>query len=158
MRMNSRIREALSVAAEKERRSVASLLDKIVTDYLAKEGILSGPEFGTERRKHHRKKVTMPAKTILRSEDPIKTVSGVLLDISMGGALLTYPKGSDIRFSSTGRLPQFELCLEGPWPDKQLRLDCESRHMRDTGEEIQVGASFSDLKEDEVEKLGTYFK
>jgi len=33
------VREALEVAAQKDRRSVSSLLEKIVIDYLEKEGI-----------------------------------------------------------------------------------------------------------------------
>ena len=156
MRMNSRVRQALTRAAQKERRTVASLMDKIITDYLAREGFLSEADFGAERRKFDRKKVTVPAKTVLKSGDSEQSVPGVLLDISMGGALLTYPKGSDVRFSSTGQLPQFQLCLEGQGSDKQLRLDCESRYMRDTGNEIQVGASFTNLNEEEAEKLSRY--
>ena len=156
MRMNSRVRQALTRAAQKERRSVASLMDKIITDYLAKEGFLTEAEFGAERRKFDRKKVTVPAKTVLKSEDNEQSVPGVLLDISMGGALLTYPKGSDVHFSSTGQLPQFQLCFEGQGSDKQICLDCESRYMRDTGNEIQVGASFTNLNEEEAEKLSRY--
>jgi hypothetical protein len=156
MRMNSRVRQALTRAAHRERRTVASLMDKIITDYLAREGFLTEADFGAERRRFNRKKVTVPAQTVLKSGDNEQSVPGVLLDISMGGALLTYPKGSDVRFSSTGKLPQFELCLEGQGSDQQLCLDCESRYMRDTGNEIQIGASFVNLNEEEAEKLSRY--
>ena len=118
--------------------------------------VVAEAEFGAERRKFDRKKVTVPAKTVLKSGDNEQSVPGVLLDISMGGALLTYPKGSDVHFSSTGQLPQFQLCLEGQGSDKQICLDCESRYMRDTGNEIQVGASFTNLNEEEAEKLSRY--
>ena len=65
MRMTRRVLEALKFAAKIECRTVASLLDKIVTDHLARNGLLSGPEFGTERRRFPRKKLTVPAKTYL---------------------------------------------------------------------------------------------
>ena len=68
MRMNSKVREALKRAAKKEYRTVASLLDKIITDYLEKEGFLLRPEFGAERRKFPRRKITLPAKTYLGAE------------------------------------------------------------------------------------------
>ena len=156
MRMSTRTREVLKLAAHKERRTVASLLDKIVTDYLAEAGLLSGSELGAERRESNRKKVTLPAKTFLKTGDSQESVTGVLLDISMGGALLTYPKGSDIKFSSIGGLPQFDLCLEGSGLGIPLRLECESRHMRDTGNDIQIGASFNNLKADDVAALSRY--
>lgn len=156
MRMSSRVREALKMAAKRERRTVASLLDKIITDYLAQEGYLRGPEFGTERRRFPRKKITVPARTFLKIGSKDEPFPGVVLDISMGGVLVTYPKGSEIRFSSTGELPHFEICLELPRLDEELCFDCNARHMRDTGNEIQVGAAFSNPKGDDLQRLNTY--
>lgn len=156
MRMNSRVRELLKKAATKERRTVASLLDKIVTDYLAKEGFLTGPEFGTERRRFTRKKITLPAKTYLKTELQDQAFPGVLLEISMGGLLVTYPKGSEIRFTSTGELPRFEIRFEVPLQDEELRFECETRHMRDTGDEIQIGATFRDPEGNSLRKLNSY--
>jgi hypothetical protein len=156
MRMNSRVREALRKAATKERRTVASLLDKIVTDYLAKEGFLTGPELGTERRRFLRKKITLPARTFLKTELRDEAFPGVVLEISMGGLLVTYPKGSEIRFTSTGELPRFEIRFAIPREDEELRFDCETRHMRDTGDEIQVGATFTDPEGNSLQKLNSY--
>jgi hypothetical protein len=158
MRMSSRVREALKKAATKERRTVASLLDKVITDYLAKEGFLTGLEFDMERRKFPRKKVTLPAKTFLKTESQKEAFPGVVLDISMGGLLLTYPKGSEIRFTSMGELPHFEVCIEIPREDEELLFECETRHMRDTGDQIQVGAAFRDPKGSYLQKLGNYLK
>jgi hypothetical protein len=156
MRMSSRVRESLKMAAKRERRTVASLLDKIITDYLAKEGYLRGPEFGAERRRFARKKITVPAKTFLKIGVKDEAFPGVVLDISMGGVLITYPKGSEIRFASTGELPHFEICLELPRLEEDLCFDCNARHMRDTGDEIQVGAAFSNPKGEDLQRLNTY--
>jgi len=156
MRMSMRVRETLKMAAKRERRTVASLLDKIITDYLANEGYLRGPEFGAERRRFPRKKITVPAKTFLRIGVKDEAFPGVVLDISMGGVLITYPKGSEIRFASTGELPHFEICLELPRLEEDLCFDCNARHMRDTGDEIQVGAAFRNPKGEDLQRLNTY--
>jgi hypothetical protein len=157
MRMNGKVREALGRAANKERRTVASLLDKIITDFLTREGYLSEADFGAERRKFHRKKLTMPTETILKEGANQKSVAGVVLDLSLGGAKITYPKSSDIRFSSVGKLPDFGLNLKVPGKEDVLRFDCNAKHMRDTGDEIHIGASFSNPEEKQLQKLDNYF-
>jgi len=154
MRMSSRVREALKKAAQKEHRTVASLLDKIIIDYLASEGHVN---MDAERRTSNRTRITLPARSIVGEGAQKKTFPGVVLDLSPGGVLMTYPKGSDIPFSSIGKLPRFELCIEDPHSHEQLNISCDTRHMRDTGNEIQVGARFIDPSENELEKLAAYF-
>jgi hypothetical protein len=157
MRMESRVRDVLNEAAKKDHRSVASLLDKILIDYLTKEGFLKEPELDKERRKFSRKKINMPAKIILKEGSKDKPFPGAVHDISMGGALVAYPKGSKMTFTSMGGLPQFELCLEHSQADEELHFNCEVRRMHATGDEIQVGATFSDPKGSYLQKLSSYF-
>jgi len=52
LRINSKLKEALAVAAKKDRRTISSLLEKITVDYLEKEGI----EWEEEERKKKTKK------------------------------------------------------------------------------------------------------
>ena len=156
LRMNSKVREALQRASNKERRSVASLLDKIIMDFLTQEGFLRDADFGAERRQFSRKKLTVPAETTFTEGQRQKAVSGVLLDISKGGALITYPKRSGFRFSSVGKLPDFGLELQIPGQADVLHFNCNAKHMRDTGDEIHVGASFRDAQDSQLEKLDEY--
>jgi hypothetical protein len=155
--MNSKVRGALGRASNKERRTLASLLDKIITDFLTREGYLSEIDFGAERRKFNRKKLTMPTETILKEGAHQKTVPGVVLDLSSGGALITYPKSSEVRFSSVGKLPDFELNLKIPGKEDVIRFDCNAKHMRNTGDEIHIGASFSNPEEHQLQKLDNHF-
>ncbi len=157
LRMNSKVREALQRASNKERRTVASLLDKIITDFLTREGYLSDADFGAERRKFHRKKLTMPTETILKEGAHQKTVPGVVLDLSSGGALITYPKSSEVRFSTVGKLPDFGLNLKVPGKEDVLRFDCNSKHMRDNCYEIHICASFRNPEEHQLQKLNNHF-
>jgi hypothetical protein len=153
MRMNSKIREALGRAAKKERRTVASLLDKVITDFLQKEGFFLSSEMSGERRRFHRKKLTLPAMTILKNGSKSQAHPGVILNISIGGVLVTHAKGGDMQF---GELPHFRVCFSVPQNRKELCFDCVARHMRDTGEEIQVGANFIEPSEEKLQKLAPY--
>jgi len=156
MRMTSRVREALKRAASKERRTLASLLDKVITDYLQKEGFLTGSEVGEDRRRFPRQKIPLPAETFLTAGDEVESFPSVIHDLSMGGLMVVFPKGSEIRFASTGKLPHFEVSFELPRAGEQLRFGCDARHMRDTSSEIQVGASFSNVNEDDLQTLKNY--
>jgi len=156
MRVSTRILGALKRAAKKERRTVASLLDKIITDYLIEEGLLTEMDFGEERRRFPREKIPLTARTFLKAGEEVESFSSVIHDISMGGVMVSYPKGSDISFSSIGKLPDFELLFELPRGDERLRFDCSTCHMRDTGNEIQVGAAFISPNESDLQRLQNY--
>lgn len=153
IRMSRRIREALRKAAFKERRTVASLLDKIVTDHLLKEGFLKDHELGTERRMSPRKKLAIPAKTLLENE----TFRGVILNMSMGGILVAYPTASGIKFTSVVELVPFEVCFDIPKEKTEICLDCKARHMRDTGSQIEIGAAFVNADWGHLQKLKTTY-
>ena len=156
LRMSSSVREALKRAARKDRRSVASLLDKIILDYLEGEGFLKGAEAGQERRRFPREKVALPAKTFLKRGAKVEPFPSVIHDISLGGVMVSYPRGSDIRFTSTGKLPDFEVCFELPRSEAQVRFECDARHMRDVGNEIQVGVAFRNPNREDLERLKGY--
>lgn len=156
MRMSSRVRDSLKLAARKERRTVASLLDKIISDYLETAGFLKDSTVGEEKRRFSRKKVPLPAETLLRHGSKMVAFASVILDISPGGVLVTHPKTARMRFSSIGELPQFEIKFNPPSTARKMSLKCDGRHIRDTGNEIQIGAAFTDASEDDVAALETY--
>lgn len=150
------MREALGKAAGRERRSVASLLGKIITDYLEKEGFPLGADAPLERRRFPRKKITIPGTTKMKINSHSETFPAVILDISPGGALLTYPKGSDVTFKSFGELPSFELSFKLPGSGEEISLNCDARRIVDVGNEIQVGSTFQDSSHNDLSKLEAY--
>lgn len=156
MRLHRKVREALNRAAQKECRTVASLLNKVIADYLEKEGYLVKPGFGEERRRFPRRKINLPVTTFPDRELKSEGFPGVVLDLSMGGLLLTYAKGTEIRFTSKGGLPRLRVCFHFPTAEKELSFDCVARHMRDMGSEIQVGASFDHPGKSDLLKLNSY--
>jgi PilZ domain len=156
MRLSRKFRDALNRAAQKECRTVASLVNKIISDYLEKEGYLLNSGFDEERRSFPREKINLPVTTFLQGELKGEAFPGVVLDVSLGGVLLTYAKGTEIRFTSKGGLPYFKVCLYLPKAEKQLSLDCVARHMRDIGSEIHVGTSFDHPSKNDLQQLNTY--
>ena len=156
MRLSRGVREALNRAAKKECRTVASLLNKVISDYLRKEGYLLKLEFGEERRRFPRSKINLPVTTFLEREPESEGSPGVVLDVSMSGVLVAYAKGSQIRFASNGGLPRFRVCFHFQKAEKELSFDCVARHLRDIGSEIQVGAGFDHPSKSDLQKLNSF--
>jgi hypothetical protein len=156
MRMSSTMRDVLRIAAEKDHRSVTSLLHKIISDHLEDAGFPLTQDAAADRRRSPRKRVFLPAKTQLKSDEEIDTAPGLILDLSMGGVLLAYQKGSKLKITSIRERPSFELAFELPHTQEELRFNCNTRHMYDLENEIQVGAAFDDPEHNHLHKLKSY--
>jgi len=154
MRMSRTVRDGLARAAEKECRSVASLLNKIVTDYLTAHGYLDHPVEIREKRRFPRKKVALPARCQMPQSSSHGVHSGVVLDISEGGLRLSYPAGTGPHVSAYEGLPDFAVELQLPH-NNRVELRCRTRHIRFSGDELQVGAAFED-GQPQLERLIRY--
>ncbi|MBN1931009.1 MAG: hypothetical protein JW786_05290 [Desulfobacterales bacterium] len=155
MRMSRIVRDALKKAAKKECRTVASLLDKIITDYLVKEGILLNSHQDKDRRWFARKNISKPADICIHEASDIMTFPSMLLNISIAGVLLSYPKEYEPRIEMKA-LPKFELFLELTQAGEKVCFNCETRRMLDSGHEILVGATFREINEKNLQLLKTY--
>jgi len=156
MRMNRDVRDILKKIAYKKRRTMSSLLDKIIVEYLEKEGFIDEHGTKVERRRHPRKKITLPARMALNGGSKAENFPSVILDLSKGGALLTYPKNSGLSIDLTEGLPQFSLSFELPMSRETVSFKCQARHMMDVGGEIHVGAAFKQQDLKDAERLSPY--
>ena len=156
MRMNGKIRDLLQKAADREQRTVASLLDKIVVSYLQAEGYLPRQYQRQEHRRDSRQKTLLPAIAMQDAAGEIENFPCFVLDLSTGGVLLGFSKGSTFNISSRGELPRFKLALSIPEAQKPIRFDCAARHMRDTGDAIQMGCMFEPYPFQEKRTLENY--
>ena len=141
------------MAAQKDRRTMASLIEKIFHDYLEKEGLLTKPAFNTETRKHYRKGVMLPVKTMCMENDEECIFSGVVVNMSRGGTMVLFPKGFGIPFESGDEHPRFELCVESPKSGEDIWFDCETRHRTLHDDQIQMGAAFVNPKKESLQTL-----
>ena len=156
IRMSMVVREALKRAAKKERRTVASLLDKIILDYLEEQRYLLPHETGSDRRTFQRSKITLPATTLIENGQKVESFPCVITDIAMGGVFVTYPKGSRIKEIFMQDLDRFNLAFKLPQTGEELKFECDARRMVEVEGEIQVGAILSEPARQDLEKLRTY--
>jgi hypothetical protein len=154
--MNMGVREALQREAAKERRSLSSLLDKIIIDYLGKNGIVLREGFPGDQRRHPRSRVNLPARATVANGSKAKDYPCVVLDLALGGVLLTYPRGSDIQMVANGKLPSFELSFQLPRTGDELHFRCQARHITENNGGLQVGAMFDEPAEEALTKLQAY--
>ena len=141
LRMSKATRDSLKAAAAKESRSVASLLDRIIKDYLENSGFPSGPGSRKEQRWFTRKEIYTPAGIYFKGASEAKKDIIVILNISLAGVLIAYPKSSGIAIS-VEKLSKFKISIEMAAKADALCFDCEANRMVDSDHAVQVGARF----------------
>ncbi len=157
MRMTAKIREALRKAAALEHRTMASLLNKIIADYLEKQGYATNNNINHERRKHPRTMTALPSLTYYKSGAvSFPPFSCVVLDLSLGGALIAYPRGSEIENTSIGEMPNFSLCFDLPPLKEEVCFRCDLRRLFNIDTGLMIGAEFMHPNGENLEKLGAY--
>jgi len=162
IRMSVLVRESLKRAALKERRTVASLLDKIILDYLEDERYLQLSEIETDRRGFQdrrgfkRKKITLPAILTIKIGGKTKTFACVILDIAMGGVLVSFQRNSKIDFSTTEDLPHFTLSFNLPQIEDKLHFQCDTIRIIKKDREIQLGAVIREPDSETLKQLKYY--
>ncbi len=162
IRMSILVRESLKRAAQKERRTVASLLDKIILDYLEDEEYLQLPETVADRRGFldrrgfKRKKISLPAKLTFKVQGKTKAYACEILDIAMGGILVSFQRKSDIKLSTTKDLPHFKLSFHIPQIEDQLHFQCDTLRIIQKDREIQIGAVIREPDDETLKQLKFY--
>jgi len=156
IRMSILVRESLKRAARKERRTVASLLDKIIFDYLEKEQYLLPTENGSGRREFLRQRITLPAIATMKVENKPKTFPCVILDIGMGGVLISFSKSSKINLNNKRKLPHFELSFKLPQSEDKFQLQCNTRRIIEKDGDMQIGAVIRKPDEEALKQLKNY--
>jgi hypothetical protein len=155
LRMNTAIRGALKKAAQEESRSVASLLDKLIKDFLAKKGLLNQLDAIKDQRWFTRKEIYKPAHIFYGSDSETNKYGIVVLNISLGGVLIGFPKQKNIFYSSDD-FPRFGLCMELSDEEESICFSCEANRMVDSGYGVQVAANFIDADPDDLQLLKSY--
>jgi hypothetical protein len=156
MKMNSTLLDTLKMAAAKDSRNVTSLLQNIIAEYLEKEGFPVQKNALQERRRFPRKKVELPGITHLAAGIKVETAPGVILDISLGGVLMSYPNGSRIKAASLAELPTFELRLQIPSTEQEISFNCKARRIFSIEDKILVGAAFRKPDENNLQTLRSH--
>ncbi len=152
-RTSDDLRNALEKVAREERRSLSSVIELILTDYLGKNGAYLKEG---ERRRFSRKKVAIPA--LIKGSDQKRTVNqaGVIIDLSLGGLRLSLPKECVSAFYTDTEKARFETSFVLPEKNAAIKVVCKPQRLMPSNGNIQVGASFVDVDFVNYQQLHQY--
>ena len=114
-----------------------SLLTAILFGKFAKLG-------APERRRFNRKQVRLPVfigKVRLKTEE---LVSGIILDISIGGIRFTIPKRANLEIPPDSETTEFAISFTLPGNLLPINVKCRLKRVIKTAEDVQIGAAFVD--------------
>lgn len=149
MRMSSMQRDLLNTAAKDRYRTVASLLDTIIMEYLDRNGYLEQHILERERRKSRRKEMNIPAVILQFGADrEPEHFPCVVQDLSATGILINIPKNKNFKILFTGEIPVFQINFFLPDVMEMVRVDCSLRNIREFNEHLQLGCNLELDKKD----------
>jgi len=128
-RTSSEIRIAIETIAENERQSLSSLIESILFRHLKETKSL--PVSGTERRRHDRKKISVPALIRESNEGKNDFETGAILDISLYGMRISVPKGTQLEIKAEGASSTIEVTFTLPNATQLLRMKCQPQRTID---------------------------
>jgi hypothetical protein len=156
IRLTRLVRDTLRHAARKERRTVASLLDKIIVGYLEENRYLLPHETGGDRRAHLRNKITLPALTIIETGGKNLSFPCVITDMAIGGLNVTFPRGSEVREYLLRGQDEFRLLFTLPENGIEINFQCDARRFVEEEREIHIGAMIINPNANDLSTLKEY--
>jgi hypothetical protein len=152
-RTSDGLRNALDKVAREDRRSLSSVIELVLTDYLEKSGEYMKEH---EKRRFTRKKVAFPAFIQGSSKEGEVHDAGVIVDISLGGLRVSLPKECTSKVYTDTEKAQFETSFVLPEENKSIKVTCRPNRVIPINGNIQVGASFVDVDFTNYQKLQQY--
>ena len=138
-RTSEELRNALEAIATRDRRSLSSAIELILTDYVKKSG--GFPERDQrERRRHPRKPVAIPA--YVKTGD--SEHGAVIVDLSLGGMGFSVPRDFASRVYEGREKPHFVTSFVLPAGGTPVRVVCTPERAVPLNGNLHVGASFVD--------------
>jgi len=138
---SSEIKSLLEKIAEKESRSVSSVVETIIANYLNSDKSFEGA--CQDRRRYERKQVSIPAYIGDPRWQRHDFVAGTILDISFGGIRMSIPKGTKVQIEKADENDKFSVIFRIPdyhWP---VNVKISPRRIIDSEEVVQIGASLT---------------
>jgi hypothetical protein len=151
-RASKDLHESLAKIAKEDRRSLSSMIEIALTNYLKERKAFKGVK--QEKRLCPRKAVSVP--TVINQSDPGQMGIGSIRDISLGGVSILIPKDFKNKILINAQGSRFEVVFILPNENKPVRLSCESRKVDDLEEGMHVGASFVDADFNSYKAVQTY--
>lgn len=149
-RVSKELHESLVQIAKVDRRSLSSMIEMILTNYLTDKKTFPG----IEMRQYPRKPVSIP--TVISQQELEQSGKGSIIDISLGGAGILIPKDFAQNISINSKGSKFNIIFDLPKEHNPVKMTCESTRVVDAEDGIIVGASFVDAEFNSYQSLQTY--
>jgi hypothetical protein len=150
-RIENQTKERLQDIAVKEARTLSSLLERILHNFLDyPEGEMGPRAVQEDRRLYRRKKIVLPARWRIHLEEEVVEHDVVVKDISAGGAYTEYINGQNFLFFKNLQVALLELVVRLPGSRDPVMLDCKVKRIHVTKDSVGVGLQFPEIvsKED----------
>jgi hypothetical protein len=149
-RASKGLHESLVQVAKADRRSLSSMIEMILTNYLTDKKVFPG----IEMRKYPRKPVSVP--TVINQQGLEQIGKGSIVDISLGGVRILIPKDFEQNITNNFKGSKFNIIFNLPTENNPIKMTCESTRVVYNEDSILVGASFVDAEFNSYKSLQTY--
>ena len=145
-RTSEELRKALEKIADGERRSLSSVIEHILYDYVE---VTEPKGVKQEKRRHPRKKLSAPA--LVTGPDGV-VHAGMVHDISAGGIRVAISPGL---YEEAGEELLLSVVFTLPQTEKPLTVRCKARDVHSDGQTV-IRAAFVDADFQSYQSLGNY--
>lgn len=137
---SERLKQLIALAHKKQT-SVQDLVETILVSYLDNEQSSAyTPE--TEKRRHDRKKVTIPAvMELVISDKELQCLPAKIMDMSLGGMMIQLYINDSSQAEMIKNVDRFKVMFNIPGSDSPMNVECSPKRVIST-DSLGVGASF----------------
>jgi hypothetical protein len=139
-RASEDLHESLQKVAQDEKRSLSSIIEFVLTDYLHNRKISAAIK--DERRQYKRKNISAATLIKHHNSGEAKYHTGSIIDISFGGVRIKMPSSIQYEIMNNPETSKLEIIFTLPNENLPIFITCEPRSIIKTDEAIQVGAAF----------------
>jgi hypothetical protein len=138
-RTSEELQQVLREIGDEERRSVSSIIEHTLFQYLEERGRM--PRRREEKRRHERREVVAPA--LVKSLGSDRIQAGVVLDVSLGGIRISVA-GTFECMQEDEEPARISITFTLPEAKKALTVLCVPKHILPYGDRTTIGACFTD--------------
>jgi hypothetical protein len=136
------LRKSLEKISAQERRSLSSLIENILVEYLDDEKQIK--QIKEEKRRFPRKAVDAPALISGVVPDSEDLSAGVVSNLSISGLQISIPATLPFELKESGENARISVVFTLPETRKPLSVECIPQYVNNMNGETNIGASFCD--------------
>jgi hypothetical protein len=143
-RVDPSLKKGLQAIAEQRGRSLSSLIEKILGDFLASQQAGSISTIERERRQHPRREVLLPGRWKLPKGGETLEHDVLIKNISASGAYTEYLNGRIYKLFEKDQVPSLKLTVRLPGSKEPIAFECEAVRFHLTRDCLGVGLRYTE--------------